>query len=372
MLSGRLFPYHPKPLPDELLSSWLARIAHGHGQKAHGFCQAVWPGMQIWNRDIDGFQQPELIAGLAEMTGTPLDTAYPTTLASYEGELVQAYFATGRAKWVLRLGIFHRLRRHGGLQFCPSCLASGPVPFYRRRWRLAWSCCCTTHELVLHDCCPACGEPVVPFRAEEMGRCFKCDFDLKEASPISASKAAITLQKEAETIASQGWGTWHGVRFQRAFLFFDLLHQVLKVLSSGPRAAKFRLAIAEHWGGDPRAPRFRSTPREIEALDVSDRHRMMDLAERVLDSWPNRFVKAAAEAGLWHSWAMKDLKDPPYEYERVVRGYLYKPTYVCSLEEIEAARRYLENRGQRISARAIKELLGDSKLLRSRSFSTHE
>ena len=52
-LSGTLWPAHPKPLPDELLSSWMVRIAGQHGLKLHTFASAVWPGISIWNRDID-------------------------------------------------------------------------------------------------------------------------------------------------------------------------------------------------------------------------------------------------------------------------------------------------------------------------------
>ena len=50
----RLWPWRPRPQADELLSSWLRRIALGNSAKLHSFCHAVWPGLQIWNRDIDG------------------------------------------------------------------------------------------------------------------------------------------------------------------------------------------------------------------------------------------------------------------------------------------------------------------------------
>ncbi len=53
-LSGSLLPVHLKPLPDELLSSWLVRIAHGHGMKLQTFCAVIFGREKsIWNRDID-------------------------------------------------------------------------------------------------------------------------------------------------------------------------------------------------------------------------------------------------------------------------------------------------------------------------------
>ena len=36
-LSGRLWPAHVKPQQDELLSSWLVRLAMAHGVKLHTF-----------------------------------------------------------------------------------------------------------------------------------------------------------------------------------------------------------------------------------------------------------------------------------------------------------------------------------------------
>ncbi|WP_341536102.1 TniQ family protein [Aeromonas veronii] len=40
----RLWPWRPRPQADELLSSWLRRIALGNSAKLHSFCHAVWPG----------------------------------------------------------------------------------------------------------------------------------------------------------------------------------------------------------------------------------------------------------------------------------------------------------------------------------------
>ncbi len=38
-----LWPVHLKPQEDELLSSWLARLALAHGQTVATFTSQVWP-----------------------------------------------------------------------------------------------------------------------------------------------------------------------------------------------------------------------------------------------------------------------------------------------------------------------------------------
>ena len=179
MLSGKLFPYHPKPQLDELLSSWVIRTALGHGQRPHGFCKAVWPTTNVWTRDIDSLVPPVLLAGMARRTATPLERAEQTTLAALEGELMETFLPTGKTRWILRGGIYHRLRRNPWLQYCPHCLAEDSEPYFRRAWRLGFVSTCSKHSVVLKDRCPMCESPVMPYRAPEIHRCHQCDFDLR-------------------------------------------------------------------------------------------------------------------------------------------------------------------------------------------------
>lgn len=68
--ASQLWLYHPSPLPDELLSSWLVRISHGHEMKLQTFFRvSLGKGQEIWTRDIDR-QAPEwLLHALSEHTG---------------------------------------------------------------------------------------------------------------------------------------------------------------------------------------------------------------------------------------------------------------------------------------------------------------
>lgn len=43
-LTGSVWPVHLKPQVDELLSSWLTRLALAHGQTVASFTNLVWPG----------------------------------------------------------------------------------------------------------------------------------------------------------------------------------------------------------------------------------------------------------------------------------------------------------------------------------------
>jgi hypothetical protein len=124
----------------------------------------------------------------------------------------------------------------------------------------------------------------------------------------------------------RGWGEMAEALFLRSILFFDLLHQVLRVISTGPRSQKLRTFVANRWGGDPSPLAFPEGSREIEALAAEDRHRLMGLAAQVLEGWPWRYIGACGETGNWRSWVLKDLKNSPYAYSEAVDGYLSYPT----------------------------------------------
>lgn len=75
-LTESLWPIRYKPLPDELLSSWLVRLAHGHGLKVQTFCNLIFGNkLQVWNRDIDRLAPEWLIAELSSKTGASYQKA---------------------------------------------------------------------------------------------------------------------------------------------------------------------------------------------------------------------------------------------------------------------------------------------------------
>lgn len=195
-LSGQLWPIRYKPLPDELLSSWLVRLAHGHGLKVQTFCNLLFGNQrQVWNRDIDRLGPDWLVQELSLRTGAPLATAWNTTLGIYEGVLYPKMLASGTLPWIQTLSMYHRTFTGYGLQFCPVCLKSDKVPHFRKAWRVAFHTVCATHHCMLHDRCQACGAAVAFHRRDMQKRsipdsiaaCHNCGFDLGdcESKPIA-------------------------------------------------------------------------------------------------------------------------------------------------------------------------------------------
>lgn len=164
-LSGNLWPIHPHRLPDELLSFWILRVAHANRLKLQTFTNlALGRNASPWARDIDRSASDELLSQLSAQTGSSVEELRGGMLSAYEGILFEHHNAQGNSQWILPLGVYHRTRRAYGMQFCPACLFWDGIPYFRRRWRLAFATICDRHGTLLHDRCPHCAAPVIYFR----------------------------------------------------------------------------------------------------------------------------------------------------------------------------------------------------------------
>lgn len=120
---GAPWPYRCRPRPDELLSSWILRTAHGLFLKPFAFVDGLFGrSPPVLTRDIDNMAASHVIAVMAAGSGTPIVTALHTHLSAFEGSFIEAYAAGGRNPWVMPIGVRHRERRQHGLQFCADCL----------------------------------------------------------------------------------------------------------------------------------------------------------------------------------------------------------------------------------------------------------
>lgn len=326
-LSGNLWPIHLKPFPDELLSSWIVRLAHGHGLKLQTFCSLVFGrDKSIWNRDIDKLAPDWLIHKLAECTGTSIQAVMETTLKSYEGILYEHHQPNGNTKWILPLGVYHRTRRGHGLQFCPLCLAEDAEPYFRKRWRLALSTICTKHNCYLLDACPQCKSPLAPHRTDMHPKescphkalgacCWKCGFDLRSASMTNVNdSASARLQIQLEFALEQGYIDWAGNKTLHSIVFFDGLRELIAGMSSKQtrgrlaRSSILQSLMLNDW------PRL-----QFELTSQSHRRELFQVLAIVLDGWPTNFVSLIGECKLRYADLKGDSTQRRYWYEDVIQ-----------------------------------------------------
>lgn len=377
---GDLWPIHLKPKDDELLSSWLVRLARAHQLKVHTFCSLIWPGKQIWNRDIDNSADAELLEVLSIRTGTSINRVRATTLGFYAGILYEKHNTLGPSPWIMPIGIYHRTRKQFGLQYCPLCLAEDDEPYFRRKWRLAFIVSCERHRILLHDRCHHCGV-AVNFHRTELGNprkrvadsltvCHGCCSELKSIEnhltiPVMCveSEFASMLLRAMET----GYVCLKESLTIHSLLFFAGLRQLMKIAAMrDSRIEGLRRSISETYDVAAYAPSPSNSQQDVQEMNIEARRQLLETARCLLEEWPDRFIKLSRKYKVWSSLWLRHLEPParhnilpaPFWLWSVVHDHLYRAKYRPSDEEIYAATRHLKLNGKEVTKSALARLLG--------------
>lgn len=372
-LSGKLWPFHLKPKDDELLSSWLVRLSRANSVKVHTLCSSTWPDKSVWNRDIDKSADDEIVKVLAEKTGTSYERAFQTTLRTYEGFVYEKHNPNGNTPWIMPVGVYHRLHRRYGLQYCPECLSEDKEPYFRRRWRLAFITICEKHCTLLRDRCPKCGAPVsyhrVRIDAASITLCSSCGFDLRQAKPMIVDGFKhLHLQHRLLKAVRDGYVLLPCRLPVYSHLYFSILHQLMKLLVTRERAHKLcrqvrkyvSVGIPQQLFGHHRGSHY------VEILDVRNRFNLLAIASWLLDDWPYRFVTFCKKIPVMSFDLLKDMRGVPFWYWQVVNGNLYAPDWQPSFSEVAAAIKHLKIGSKDVYKQRVAELMGVTLDLRKR------
>ncbi|PJG65500.1 TniQ family protein [Acinetobacter seifertii] len=337
--SDKFLPIHPKPCSDELLSSWMLRLAHANSIKAHTLYSSYFGhDKQIWNRDIDVLAPEWLIHGLMELSGATFQEVYATTLKKYEGYVYDHIIVRTNTHLLLSQGIYHRLRRLHGLQYCPSCLAENHIPYFRSVWRLAFYTVCPLHNCLLRDSCPNCDAPIIIFRGDigyknEVTRhsvrlCHQCLTDLTKEKK-KCWNAIYTEVYGAMSVlldAPNKGFTIHPLPIiHYSQLFFKIFRQILMLLisaRSNPRA-RFNIVDLEKdlKINNDLADFANKTKRSFESLRHSERHYLVQITLWLLCDWPYRIKYYVDSWKVIPSLIMQDMKYRPYLFESMFRDW---------------------------------------------------
>jgi hypothetical protein len=274
-------------------------------------------------------------------------------------------FGPGRAapKWVVPLHPTRRDRAFG-VQFCPECLASDRSPYFRLHWRLGFVTCCASHSVMLLEVCPRCGQPpwpgcsVIPglFRdsdRRDIARCALCEFDLRVSAKAFARNrinawlvdgrmgAPITLS-ESVSVSAADFATALWVTCQ---LF-------VRVRSASLMASQ----ATEH--GELASTVLTLGVKSVELLPVDIRHRVIDVAASLFESWPDMFIGFAKSHGISAAQFSESRSSLPRWYLRVVDEDLARQKRRITRGEVEAACEAVVRAGKKVTRAEIGRVLG--------------
>jgi len=328
MLSGKLWPAHPKPFPDEILSSWIVRVAEANAVKLQTLCWMLFGNERSpWNRDIDRSAPKWLLKAICEHTGTNYWDGFHTTLVVYRNRLYPRRQYSGQLRWVLPVRS-DGMRRHGcAMQFCPECLAGDLVPYFRKYWRLAMFTFCPIHDAQLHDACPACGQPVMYYRrdfgkelwdAGPICACHACGFDFRQSErvvPVFSSPEIESLFREM--LHSLLLPPSKDGRFDLGF--FAVLHQMTRIMVMRQNADRLRCHVAGCIGCD--APPMALGRISVEQRTRQERHHLLSLGLWLLGDMGPRLSDAWVAKAVRYNLMLRDFNEGPGWYRPLVARF---------------------------------------------------
>ncbi|AQV14964.1 TniQ family protein [Acinetobacter pittii] len=282
-----IWPVHLQPFNDELLSSWMIRLAHGNGYKAHDFYAHYFGrNIQIWNRDIDCQTPNHLINKLHFFTMQNVNNIKKLSIRSYRGILFERS-NSAVLKGILSIGVNHRLRKRYGLQICPMCLKEDKVPYYRKHWRVSYLISCPIHGIELYDKCYKCSFPITPHRLDmieksklapnlKIDSCSTC-FTKLSNSPIN--KVNKNLHIMSNLILS-------ALHEEQIFISCDPIFPNLFFLGLRGIVQGYIRNLGNEISS-------KKNSRAVELLEFSDRLKVLNGCSNLLVNWPSNFLDYA-------------------------------------------------------------------------------
>lgn len=361
LLRHSRFLLHPRPLPDELLSSWLVRVAHEHNTEPATFVNLYLPRWRdiLWTRDIDVSADRDLLEALGHKSGFDYDTLFNLTLRSYEGYLAENLTTKTRNFFIQAVGNQSRVKIKHGLRYCPLCLKEDEIPYFRKRWRVSFSTACIVHRCFLLDLCQTCGSAVNIHRNNYDSfspNCHRCGFFFRNAEPeyIYEKSYGFTAVKRLYDILDSGVFRF-GDRYTYSFLFFAVLHQLLRIVSCW----KLDMAFFDHEAEVKKMsfPVNRERCNYIEDVPLKEQYLLFSGAMKVFEDFPVRYIEFCKLNSLGKTELTRDMKYIPFWYSKVVELFNHESRYV-DIEEVKSVIDYLKRNGRNVNLAEVRKLTG--------------
>lgn len=289
-------------LPDESISSWLARSAIAQGCDPLVLTGALWPNWRIWSTDPDRGIESERLRVLIQASGISTEEFVRASLRPIVEAAAGRHLVDRSAwPWLLALGSRNRKRR-GGIQFCQACLSEDRTPYFRTHWRLTWHVGCPKHGLQLSDRCQSCGSPIEPHRLEahagSLATCATCKATLGHGSADPARSVAMAFQHAADS-ALEVKHAAYGDRQLPASDWFELIRHFVGLIRRANAHPKSGLARAiRSLAVDLDTVGIVSPGLPVELLSVPERALLMQGAWQMVNAGEHQLLQVVRDAGL--------------------------------------------------------------------------
>lgn len=308
------FPIKIRPYDDELLSSWLIRLALEHRTMPTTFTNLYLPETKnkLWASDLDLQADTPFLDVLSYKSALPMDVLRGMALRSYETTLFeQLHSRNGGTPFILPLRMRGRYPTAKGLRFCPYCLREDEQPYFRKKWRLSFSTACLVHKRFLVDACGRCGAPVSCYkrcRGGQLTLCNRCGYDLRRCSSsrkLPGREEGLEAIRWLYEVVDNGYVMLGEVPVY-GFLFFRVLHHLWKVVCVwekdvgvlGRRGSPFRGEMERSW----------------DRASIKAQYRAYGGLASLFQDYPDGFMQFCGDNALGKTELTRDMKGIPFWY----------------------------------------------------------
>lgn len=357
-----MFLLRPRPFPDESISSWRQRTGF-----ANGFWRFPSPRGNRHSTDPDRLPSQDEQQWLSNQCGISPQTISALSLEARLAQFQIRDVFTPRLRWVLTLG----QHSESGPMFCPECLRTDELPYFRAHWRYAFLTECPVHQSPLLDKCPHCDQLIWPAAVKSLARqkpwrnltdCPYCQFDLKSSQVKTDGSASVSNRLWAMLSNNEVAGEFRSIPTLPAF--FDglwVLSQLLLRRSGQPVLQK----ISMGFDNPPKQPK--SGPELIEGLAAAQRRKIVAGAYWLMEKWPERFLSIATAVGITKATFIPTSATNPSWLTDTLDAELARHNKRITTGDVSQAIENLKNEGRTASKKAVRQQLkvSESKVIDS-------
>jgi len=282
-----IWPLYVPPLPDELFSSWIFRLANNHRISPESLINEYLDEkllIKINNIDI----QPEfnIIEVITKNTPLKEEEVKELFLTHYKPNVIENNTSNEIINSLYFLKVNDPKNKKNGIVFCPNCLSKG-IPYFRRKWLLTSSIVCCECNSYLMDYCPNCFKHFSYCQTAKKSELVnnpittcKCGYDISKFSfPLSPSQLEIDYQKYIDFTIDNGFNN----HTQYSFTYLNTLMFTASMIKKIIKSPKYKKKLNKIYPDliiDIEVPTNKWT--------LSDRQYLLPIAFYLLENFPNR------------------------------------------------------------------------------------
>lgn len=342
----------PKPLPDEILTSWLTRTAYAHLTHPKTFMNMHFStGTFNWRPNFDASVSDEIMHIIERKSALRFKTIYQMCLKSYESYLQESIIPDGLNMFVVPQ------------RFCPICLREDQFPYYRKSWKILLTTVCVKHHCYLYDRCPSCGAFLklanMYHNTLSFVFCHKCGFDLRKARKRTVPKifnSAFKRMRRIESVLKRGYIVFNKKPVY-SFLFFEVFVQLAKVILAYKKndSIDHQLKIKNIAQNN----HFTKAQPVIRELSITQQFIVLSAIMELFRHYPKNFDRFVKANILTHWLLTRDLKEIAFWYENLLDEVAPQTCFTSDLlteQEVKNAIEWLKSQGKIVDKATLRRI----------------